>query len=119
MSQDLFGKCPYFTAQKVLQGKWSLLILFYLSHGSIRFNQLLKLMPSMTHATLTKQLRQLEQNGLIIRKEYPQIPPKVEYSLSEIGEKFFPVLDSIRQWGIEYIAYQKPHSVKDSSSVIS
>ncbi len=116
MSQELFGKCPYFTAQKVLQGKWSLLILFYLSYGPIRFNQLLRIMPDMTHATLSKQLRQLETSGLIIRTEYPQVPPKVEYSLSEIGRKFFPVLDSIREWGFQYIQYMEASGVNDSPS---
>lgn len=86
MSDERFGKCPYFTAQSVLQGKWSILIMHYLSNGTVRFNQLLKMMPNMTHATLSKQLKKMESDGLIVRKEYPQVPPKVEYSLSEIGE---------------------------------
>ena len=90
MQDERFGKCPYFTAQSVLQGKWSILIMHYLSDGPIRFNQLLKMMPNMTHATLSKQLKKMENDGLIIRKEYPQVPPKVEYYLSSIGEKFLP-----------------------------
>lgn len=102
---ERFGKCPYYTAQSVLQGKWSILIMHYLSNGPIRFNQLLKMMPNMTHATLSKQLKKMESDGLIVRKEYPQVPPKVEYSLSEIGEKFLPVLDSLEEWGMEYIEY--------------
>ncbi|MGN1031163.1 MAG: winged helix-turn-helix transcriptional regulator [Butyricicoccaceae bacterium] len=117
MAKELFGKCPYFTAQKVLQGKWTLLILFYLSYGPIRFNQLLKMMPDMTHATLSKQLKQLEANGLIIRTEYPQVPPKVEYSLSDIGKEFFPVLDSIRTWGVQYIRHMKEHDPEKLSGV--
>lgn len=92
-------------AQKVLQGKWCILIMHYLSDGSVRFNQLLRRMPEMTHATLSKQLKQMEQNGLVIRKEYLQVPPKVEYSLSEIGLQFMPVLGSLQQWGEKYIAY--------------
>lgn len=105
MSDERFGKCPYYTAQQVLQGKWAILILHYLSDGTLRFNELLRMMPNMTHATLSKQLKKLESDELIIRKEYPQVPPKVEYSLSEIGEKFLPVLDSLEQWGTQYIDY--------------
>ena len=105
MKQDLYGKCPYVTAQRVLQGKWTILILHYLSEEPLRFNQLLRKMPEMTHATLSKQLKQLEQNGMVVRTEYPQIPPKVEYRLSNIGMEFVPVLDSLEQWGGKYITY--------------
>lgn len=105
MSQDLFGKCPYVTSQKILQGKWCILIMHYLEEEPMRFNQLLRMMPEMTHATLSKQLKQMEKDGLIIRKEYPQVPPKVEYSLSEIGLEFLPVLAAISQWGEKYIGY--------------
>ena len=79
----------------------------YLSDGPIRFNQLLKMMPNMTHATLSKQLKKIENDGLIIRKEYPQVPPKVEYYLSSIGEKFLPVLESLEDWGKQYIEYME------------
>ncbi|WP_041138212.1 winged helix-turn-helix transcriptional regulator [Beduini massiliensis] len=107
MTDERFGKCPYFTAQSVLQGKWSILILHFLSDGTLRFNELLKMMPNMTHATLSKQLKKLENDSLIIRKEYPQIPPKVEYSLSNIGKEFLPVLDSFKTWGKQYIQYME------------
>lgn len=103
--EDLYGKCPYVTAQKLIQGKWTILIMHYLSEEPVRFNQLLKLLPEMTHATLSKQLKQMETNGLILRKVYPQVPPKVEYSLSEIGRDFLPVIEQVRQWGERYIAY--------------
>ena len=105
MSDERFGKCPYYTAQQVLQGKWAILIMHYLSDGTLRFNELLRMMPNMTHATLSKQLKKLESDGLIIRKEYPQVPPKVEYSLSEIGEKFKTVLSALEVWGNDYIQY--------------
>lgn len=107
LKQDLYGKCPYVTAQKVLQGKWTILIMHYLGQGPLRFNELLRMLPDMTHATLSKQLKQMEQNGMVIRKEYPQVPPKVEYSLSDIGMEFMPVLDSLELWGGKYIAYLK------------
>lgn len=107
MENDRFGVCPFATAQRLIQGKWAVLILHYLSEGAVRFNELQRKMPKMTHATLSVQLKQLEADGLIIRTEYPQIPPKVEYSLSEMGEKFRYVLDSIEVWGKEYIEYMK------------
>lgn len=107
MDRDLFGVCPFATAQRLIQGKWAILILHHLSGGPVRFNELQRKMPRMTHATLSAQLKQLEAEGLVIRTEFPQIPPKVEYSLSEIGEKFAPVLESIRVWGTEYIQYMQ------------
>ncbi|HJA41144.1 MAG TPA: helix-turn-helix transcriptional regulator [Firmicutes bacterium] len=105
MKKDLYGACPFVTTQKILQGKWAILILHYLSDGPVRFNALQKMVPNMTHATLSKQLKQLEAYNLIIRKEYPQIPPKVEYDLSEVGKNFLPVLDSIKDFGNKYIDY--------------
>ena len=105
MKKDLYGACPFVTTQKILQGKRAILILHYLSDGPVRFNALQKMVPNMTHATLSKQLKQLEAYNLIIRKEYPQIPPKVEYDLSEVGKNFLPVLDSIKDFGNKYIDY--------------
>ena len=105
---NLFGKCPYVTAQKLLPGKWSLYIMHLLSDGPVRFNELKRRMPEeMTHTTLSRQLKTLEKEGLILRKEYAQIPPKVEYSLSEIGMKFKKVLEALGEWGEEYIEYMK------------
>lgn len=104
--KQLFGRCPYVTAQKVLTGKWSMYILYLLSNGPVRFNELLRLMPEdMTHTTLSRQLKTLKKEGLIVRTEYQQIPPKVEYSLSKIGEKFKDVLSVLEVWGNEYIKY--------------
>ncbi len=105
--KNLFGKCPYLTSQKVLTGKWSMYLMYLLSENpGIRFNELQRLMPEeLTHTTLSRQLKQLEADGLIIRKEYAQIPPKVEYSLSKIGEQFKPVLDALNTWGDAYIDY--------------
>lgn len=104
--KNLFGKCPYVTAQKVLTGKWSMYIMYLLSEGPLRFNELQRRMPEeMTHTTLSRQLKALEDEGLIIRKDYRQIPPKVEYRLSEIGEKFKDVLSALEVWGRDYIQY--------------
>lgn len=104
--KKLFGRCPYVTAQKVLTGKWSMYIMYLLTDGPIRFNELQRKMPEeMTHTTLSRQLKKLEEEGLIERIEYQQIPPKVEYKLSDIGEKFRKVLNELEIWGNEYIQY--------------
>ena len=106
--KELFGRCPYVTAQKVLTGKWSMYIMYLLSDGPVRFNELQRRMPEeMTHTTLSRQLKALEVEGLIVRTEYQQIPPRVEYSLSEIGQKFKSVLFALEAWGNEYIQYMK------------
>lgn len=88
-----------------------MLILLYLQDGTLRFNELLRKMPKMTHATLSVQLKSLEENGLIRRVQYEAIPPRVEYSLTEIGERFQPVVVALETWGNEYIDYIKQRNV--------
>lgn len=105
MKQEKFGVCPFVTAQQVLSGKWALLVLHYLSEGTLRFGALQRAMPEMTQATLSKQLKAMEQNGLVVRTAYNEIPPRVEYSLSGMGRAFLPVLDALEQWGDRYIGY--------------
>lgn len=100
---ERFGKCPYSTVQSLISGKWAILILLYLMDGPVRFNELQRKMPKMTHATLSVQLKALAERGLVERKQYESIPPVVEYSLTDIGQKFGPVLDAMKTWGIEYI----------------
>lgn len=103
--EELFGKCPYATAQKILSGKWALIILHHLSENKLRFNELQRLLPDITQATLTKQLRTLEEYGMITRTVYAQIPPKVEYELSDMGKEFTGVLNSLKIWSDKYIAF--------------
>lgn len=94
--------CPIANVQKIIQGKRSMIIIFYLSQGTHRFSELHRRLPSVTEANLTKELRLLEKYGLVHREVYPVVPPKVEYSLTEIGLKFVPVLDALEKWAIEY-----------------
>lgn len=104
--EDLFGKCPYVTSQRLISGKWSILILYYLDNNDmLRFGELKKMMPDLTQATLTKQLRVLEENKLVNRKVYPEVPPKVEYSLTERGKDFSPVLKAYEAFGKKYIDF--------------
>lgn len=104
---DLFGKCPFVTAQKIIAGKWAVVILHSLDSKTLRFGELQRLLPDLTQSTLTKQLRNLEEYGLVNRHVFPQVPPKVEYSLTDIGKEFKSVLDSISIWGEKYIEYMK------------
>ena len=102
--ENKFGLCPYVTAQQLLSGKWAILILHQLSDRPKRFNQLQKEI-DITQATLSTQLKTLESEGLIHRELFPEVPPRVEYSLTDIGREFQPVLDSIESWGNKYIDY--------------
>lgn len=89
------------------------MIMHHLDNGPIRFNELQRLMPKMTHATLSVQLKALVENGLVERKQYESIPPKVEYSLTEIGKKFHPVIDALQKWGQDYIEFLKTNVDKE------
>lgn len=94
--------CPIANVQKMIQGKRSMIVIFFLSQGTHRFSELHRKIPDVTEANLTKELRLLEKYGLVHREIYPVVPPKVEYSLTEIGKKFVPVLDALEKWAIEY-----------------
>lgn len=84
----------------LIQGKYKLFILYTLAcYGVVRFNELKKYIGSISYKMLSSTLKELESDGLVLRKAYPQIPPKVEYSLSEKGESLFPILDQMCTWG--------------------
>lgn len=106
--EERFGKCPFATAQSLISGKWAILILHYLEEGPVRFNELQRRMPKMTHATLSVQLKSLVENGLVQRKQYETVPTKVEYSLTEIGREFRPVMDALHEWAQKYIERMNP-----------
>lgn len=95
--------CPVSVTQNVLMGKWKISILWIISHKTRRFNELQRLIPRISRGVLTGQLRELEQDKLIHREVYGEVPPRVEYSLTELGKSFIPVMHKIMEWGIEYI----------------
>ena len=76
MDEQRYGKCPFCTTQRLIQGKWAILILHYLADGPVRFNELQRKMPKMTHATLSNQLKQLLEEGLIARDVKSDMPPR-------------------------------------------
>lgn len=88
------------TVQKILGGKWKIEILYYIGIRNIqRFGELRRHIGDITESSLTKQLRELEADGFISRYDYKEVPPRVEYSLTELGKSFMPVLDVIKEWG--------------------
>lgn len=96
--------CPVETTLMLIGDKWKVLILRDLLSGTKRFGELKKSIGSVSQKVLTAQLRNMEENGLISRKVYAEVPPKVEYSLTELGESLKPILDSMWNWGELYKA---------------
>jgi DNA-binding HxlR family transcriptional regulator len=94
--------CPIETTLDVLGGKWKGRVLHRLLFGTLRFNELRRLLPHVTQRMLTRQLRELERDGVIRRRVYAEVPPRVEYSLSEFGESLKPILVMMEEWGESY-----------------
>lgn len=105
-SKDL-PKCPIETTLKMLGCKWKVLIIRELLAGTKRFGELKRAVTGITQKVLTSKLREMEELGLLEREVYPQIPPKVEYTLTDIGYSLRPVLESLKCWGKDYKRYTK------------
>lgn len=101
MARRVYGKtgCSVEATLSVMGGTWKPVILFYLVSGTKRFMELTRLIPNATQSMLTSQLRELEADGVVVRHVYPEVPPKVEYRLSELGQTLVPVLLAMRDWG--------------------
>ncbi len=96
-----FG-CSVEASIEAIGGKWKGVILYHLKTTK-RFNELQKLMPAITQRMLTKQLRELERDGIVFRKVYAEVPPKVEYSMTDFGNTLQPVLKALEEWGKVYL----------------
>ncbi|GAA3607053.1 helix-turn-helix domain-containing protein [Secundilactobacillus similis DSM 23365 = JCM 2765] len=94
--------CPIADVQQIIHGKWAMVVIFYLRDSTLRFGELSRKMPQVTQANLTKELRALEKFGLVHREVYKVVPPKVEYSLTDIGQRFIPVIEALETWAIDY-----------------
>lgn len=103
---DAHNHCPVETTLDLIGGKYKALILWHLSRETLRFSQLQKLISNATPKMLTQQLREMEAQSLIIRQVYPVVPPKVEYSLTDLGNSLMPVLVAMRDWGADYLNSQ-------------
>lgn len=96
------AQCPVATAIDVIGGKWTIIILYHLRGKTLRFGELKRQIPKITQKMLTHQLRELEANKLITRKVYAEVPPRVEYTPTELANKLNPALDLLCEWGGEY-----------------
>jgi DNA-binding HxlR family transcriptional regulator len=99
---DTEYNCSMELTLDIIGGKWKPIIIWYLGKSPLRFNELKRTLPKITQKMLTQQLRSLEENGLINRHVFSQVPPKVEYSLTPIGESLLPILKDLCNWAINY-----------------
>lgn len=106
MEDNCTYRCHVSVTLDIIGGKWKSLILWHLSYKTLRFSQLQRRLIKITQKMLTQQLRELERDGLIHRKVYAEVPPRVEYSLSETGLSVVPILKMMYQWGEAYRSSQ-------------
>lgn len=95
--------CPLSKVQQLIGGKWKLILLWHISGEPRRFGEIHRTFPEITQAMLTKQLRELENSGLVHREIYKEVPPRVEYSLTDLGEDFVPILRHMYDWGEQHL----------------
>ncbi|MEM6611340.1 MAG: helix-turn-helix domain-containing protein [Cyanobacteria bacterium P01_C01_bin.72] len=95
--------CPVEATLQVIGGKWKGVILYHLISETMRFNELRCLMPEISQRMLTRQLRELEADNLISRKVYAEVPPKVEYSITEYGKTLAPIIHALQAWGLQHL----------------
>ncbi|BBB90524.1 MAG TPA: helix-turn-helix domain-containing protein [Methylomusa anaerophila] len=107
-------QCSMELTLALIGGKWKSLILWYLGENTLRFSELRRALPHITQKMLTQQLRELEGSGLVKRFIYTQIPPKVEYSLTDAGKSLLPILATLCQWGLNYISEAESSASKTS-----
>ena len=102
LTKDEMPSCPVATTVRLIGSKWKLLIMRNVFIRSWRFNELKKNLEGISQKVLTDSLRSMEEDGIIIRTVYAEVPPRVEYTLSELGYSMKPIMDSMEQWGLNY-----------------
>lgn len=110
MQNKKLPDCPVEVTLTLISNKWKILIIRDLLEGTKRFGELKKSVTNISQKVLTSNLREMEENNLLTRKVYPEVPPKVEYSLTEIGKSLSPLLDAMDEWGTGY----KEKSIKEN-----
>ncbi|OUR95842.1 HxlR family transcriptional regulator [Halobacteriovorax marinus] len=98
-SVEGLNDCPITVALSVIGGKWKVIVLYILRDGTLRFGEIRKKIPKITQKMLTQQLRELERDGLVSREVFPEVPPRVEYSVTKLAEDLSPILDQLCSWG--------------------
>lgn len=106
-----FPGCPVESTLSFLDGKWKGVILFHLMDGKLRFNELRRKLPSVTQRMLTKQLRELEEAGILSRTVFPVVPPRVDYELTAAGRSLEPVIRALAAWGSKNVVCEDGHNL--------
>ena len=104
ITREEMPSCPVATTLQLIGSKWKILIMRNLMSRPWRFNELKKDLEGVSQKVLTDSLRSMEEDGIVIRTVYPEVPPRVEYALSELGESMRPIIKAMEQWGIAYKA---------------
>jgi len=95
--------CPVTATLQLIGGRWKTIILYSLSNGTKRFGEIAVRIPNISRKVLTEQLKELEEDGLILREQFKEIPPRVEYSLTDLGRSLSPVINELEKWGLENV----------------
>lgn len=116
-ASDLEGRCPIDLSLEVIGGKWKPIILYRLGAGTLRFGELQRAVPRATQRMLTLQLRELERDGMLIRTVYAEVPPRVEYALTEPARLLLPILEAMGHWLLDNHADIRPEDKRKGAAV--
>ncbi len=108
--------CPVEASLEIIGAKWKGIILYHLlnAQGPVRFNELERSIPNATRRMLTRQLKELQEDGIVSRKAYPEVPPRVEYSMTDKGQTLRPVIDILKSWGEEHVLDKEGRRIENS-----
>ncbi len=111
LMKKVVALCPVRASIQAIGGKWKLCLLYYLTTGPKRYGELKRAVDGITEKMLTQQLRELEEDGIVLRTMYPQVPPKVEYSLTDLGARLADVFVPLKTWGQDFVNQLAPERV--------
>ena len=100
-------RCPVEVTIGIVGGKWKCLILWHLHHEKMRFKALERIVPGVSQKMLTQQLREMERDGLLTKTVHPEVPPRVEYELTERGHSLFPILETMHRWALDQLSIEE------------
>ncbi|MBI9090575.1 MAG: helix-turn-helix transcriptional regulator [Desulfobacterium sp.] len=101
-------RCPVEVTIGIVGGKWKCLILWHLHQGKMRFKELERIVPGVSQKMLTQQLKEMEKDGLLTKKVFPEVPPRVEYELTGRGHSLFPILEQMHRWALDHLDLEEP-----------
>lgn len=113
LKNNSYSDCPVTRSLQVFGGKWKPIILWEMENGTLRFGELKRRITGITQKMLTQQLRELEEEGIIWRRVYAEVPPHVEYGITDYGKTLRPILDEMAKWGVNHQPKQKIISIKN------